>query len=201
MAQFVNLVGAGSTRMALSYAKAVDLPEKKLYVCPPVLRRELFEQKPEEGDYILVYLVNHGYAEDVIRWHKGHSEVSIHCFYDKPGAPAVENYDNTLTFHALDGDKFLRMMAGCGAMVCTAGFESVAEANYLGKPLLCIPAGNHVEQAMNAIEAQARGLGIWDSRFNISRLLSQPVPKTETFRSWVDSAEEVFLRVVKTAVG
>ena len=197
MRQFVSLAGTGSTRVALSYATVEDLPEKKLYIAPPLLRSQLFEQKPVFGDYILVYLVNHGYAADVICWHQAHPDVPIHCFYDKPGSKPVDPYDDKLTFHALDGEKFLTMMAGCRAVVCTAGFESVAEAHYLGKPLLCIPLENHVEQNMNAIEAQERGLGIRDSKFNIDRLLNCPTPHVNGFRSWVDSAEAVFLRVMK----
>lgn len=199
MSQFVKLVGAGSTRMALSYAPVRDIPEKRLYVSPPLLRRELFEQTPAAGDYILIYIVNHGYAADVIRWHEANPSVPIHCFYDKPGAKPEEWHDDKLAFHALDGAKFLRMMAGCRAMVCTAGFESVAEANYLGKPLMCIPLENHVEQSMNAIEAQERGLGIRDTKFNISRLVDLPPPHVNGFRTWVNSAEEVFMRVVKIA--
>lgn len=199
MSQFIRLVGAGSTRVALSYAKLDDDPATGLFVAPPLLRRQLFEQKPANGDYLLIYLVNHGYAADVIRWHEAHPDVPIHCFYDKPGAPPEDIRDQTLTFHALDGEKFLRLMAGCRAVVCTAGFESVAEAHYLGKPLMCIPLENHVEQNMNAIEAQVRGLGIRDKAFNISRLLDYPPPHPNGFKSWVDSAEPTFLRIMEIA--
>lgn len=199
MRQFVRLVGWGSTRMALSYAEVGDLPQKGLYVCPPVLREELFLQKPSAGDYILIYVLNHGYAEDVIRWHRANPSIPLHCFYDKPGAKADEPFDETLAFHALDGERFLRMMAGCRGVVCTAGFESVAEAHYLGKPLLCIPTQNHVEQAMNALEAAARGLALRDRAFNISRLLAASPPNPAAFRAWVDSAEQRFLRVMKIA--
>ena len=46
--------------------------------------------------------------------------------------------------HALDGELFLQMMAGCRGVACTAGFESVCEAAYFGKPLLMVPIENHV---------------------------------------------------------
>ena len=46
--------------------------------------------------------------------------------------------DDTLSFHQLDDVKFLRYMAGCKAYATTAGFESVCEAMYLGKPLLMV---------------------------------------------------------------
>ena len=37
---------------------------------------------------------------------------------------------------------------GCKAYASTAGFESVCEAMYLGKPILMVPA--HIEQDCNA---------------------------------------------------
>lgn len=39
-------------------------------------------------------------------------------------------------------------MQGCSGYVTTAGFESVCEAMYLGKPVMMIPT--HVEQEINA---------------------------------------------------
>lgn len=62
--------------------------------------------------------------------------------------------DDTLTFHRLDDVKFLKMMAGCRAYATTAGFESVCEALYMGKPCMLIPA--HVEQECNAVDAERR---------------------------------------------
>jgi hypothetical protein len=47
------------------------------------------------------------------------------------------------------------MMAECRHVVCTAGFESVSEAAWLGKPLFLVPVENHVEQQVNALDAAA----------------------------------------------
>lgn len=44
-------------------------------------------------------------------------------------------------------------MAGCKAYACTAGFESVCEALYMGKPCMMIPA--HVEFRMWENHAEA----------------------------------------------
>ena len=71
MKWYVRLVGAASTRVALSLYEAPDLPEKNLVVGPPILRRQLFELQPNpDGHFVLVYLLNHGYAEQIIDWHK-----------------------------------------------------------------------------------------------------------------------------------
>jgi len=200
MKWFTRLVGAASARVALSLYDAPNLPDKNLVVCPPVLRRRLFELSPEDGDFVLVYLLNHGYAEQIIRWHEANPKTSLHCFYDKPGAPAEDRRDDTLTFHQLDGEKFLRMMAACKQVVCTAGFESLCEAAYLGKPLFMIPVENHVEQQVNAQDAVQSRLGITDSTFNLDRLAELP-PKLDNaaFREWMKKSEGILLRAIESA--
>ena len=119
---------------------------------------------------MLVYLLNHGYAEQIIRWSAENPKTRLHCFYDKPGAPAEYQHSPSLTFHQLAGEKFLQMMAECRNVVCTAGFESVGEAAWLGKPLFLVPVENHVEQQVNALDAQQSGIGIAERSFNLDRL-------------------------------
>jgi uncharacterized protein (TIGR00661 family) len=200
---YIGVTGARSSRMALSFYHAPDIPRRKLFVSPPILRRRLFDLRPDfSGGHLLVYLLNHGYAEEIIQWHKKNPTVPIHCFYDKPGAPAEEQYDANLTFHRIDGEKFLQMMAKARGVACTAGFESVSEGAYLGKPLLLVPVENHLEQYLNACDAEQAGLGLHDSRFHLSRLLDTPKGEaTATFRAWVDQAEAVAMRAVESAAG
>ena len=99
----------------------------------------------------------------IIEWHKSNPQIALHCFYDKPDAPPEFRHDNTLTFHRLDGEKFLRMMAECKYVACTAGFESLSEAAWLGKPMFLVPVENHVEQQINAIDATRLGLGVTET--------------------------------------
>jgi uncharacterized protein (TIGR00661 family) len=202
MHAFVRLVGHRATRLALSLYEDSDLPERQLIVCPPILRRQLFELQPADGAYHLVYLLNHGYAEEIDRWQRSRPEVEMHVFYDKPGASAEETVRPNLTFHRLNGEKFLRLMAGCRAVVCTAGFESVSEAAWLGKPLFMVPVENHVEQMLNALDAVKLGLGITDRRFELSRLAELP-PRIDvrTFRNWVARAGSILSRAINEAVG
>ncbi|MGH7970629.1 MAG: glycosyltransferase family protein [Limisphaerales bacterium] len=42
MRRYVRLSGAGSTKLALSFYPAESLPAQRLFVCPPLLRQELF---------------------------------------------------------------------------------------------------------------------------------------------------------------
>jgi uncharacterized protein (TIGR00661 family) len=200
---YITVTGARSSRLALSFYSAPDLPNRKMFVCPPILRRQLFELRPDfSGGHLLIYLLNHGYATEIIEWHKKNPGVPIHCFYDKPGAPAEESCDANLTFHKLHGEKFLKMMSTARGVACTAGFESVSEGAYLGKPLLLIPVENHLEQYLNACDAERTGLGMHDSHFNLSRLLEPAkTDATAKFREWVNQAETVAMRAVDAIVG
>ena len=66
--------------------------------------------------------------------------------------------DSRLSFHQLNDTLFVRYMAGARAYATTAGFESVCEAMYLGKPVLMVPT--HIEQACNAFDAVHAGAGV-----------------------------------------
>ena len=196
------LVGGRVTKLALSLYEAPNLPAKRIVVGPPILRKQLFTLRPNPaGRFTLIYLLNHGYADQIIRWSNAHPQTRLHCFYDKPGAPAEFEHSPALTFHKLDGEKFLNMMAECRNVVCTAGFESVSEAAWLGKPLLLVPVENHVEQEVNAIDAQQFGVGLAERTFNLDRLVELPerLP-TEAFRAWLECASRKFFQAVDQAV-
>jgi uncharacterized protein (TIGR00661 family) len=202
MKLYTRLLGACSTKLALSLYEAPDLPQARMFVGPPLLRQQLFSlESNTNGDFTLVYLLNHGYAEQIIRWSAANPDTKLHCFYDKPGAPAELRHSSSLTFHKLDGEKFLKMMAECRNVVCTAGFESVSEAAWLGKPLFLVPVENHVEQQVNAIDAQQFGIGLAERTFNLDRLAELPerLP-VETFRAWMDSAPKKFFQTIEHAV-
>ena len=199
---YIRLTGSASTRIALSLYEAADLPERNLVVAPPILRRRLFDLQPDpNGKFVLIYLLNHGYADQIIAWHKANPGTALHCFYDKPEAPPEFRFDETLSFHRLDGEKFLSMMAKCKFVACTAGFESLAEAAWLGKPLFLVPVENHIEQEINAIDATRAGLGVADTRFNLDRLAELPERlDIAEYRAWLLRADSVLLRTLERIV-
>ena len=198
---YTRLLGARATKLALSLYAAPDLPEKRIIVGPPILRKQLFQlESNPNGDFVLVYLLNHGYADQIIAWSAKNPQTKLHCFYDKPDAPADFQHSPSLTFHKLDGEKFLAMMAECRHVVCTAGFESVSEAAWLGKPLFLVPVENHVEQQVNALDAEQFGIGLAETSFNLDRLVELPASlPVEKFRAWLDCAPGKLFQAVEFA--
>jgi uncharacterized protein (TIGR00661 family) len=195
--EYTRMTAWGSDRiLAISM---YDLPVRlngRLQVIPPVLRPELARVEPRDHGFMLAYLVNEGYMDEILAWHARHPAVKLHCFTDS--SKVREQYgglwkiDDTLSFHALDDRKFLSFMGECSGVATTAGFETVCEAHYLGKPAFMVPVEGHFEQYCNARDAYRAGAGIYDTRFHLSRLLQymhvHPEPTT-AFRHWVGRCE------------
>lgn len=173
--------------LALSFHQMKDDPGNKVHVVPPLLRSDILSRKGHRGNYLHGYMVNSGFGESVMRWHSTHPTLPLNFFWDKKDAEATVKVDETLTFHQLDDKLFIDSMQDCMAYATTAGFESVCEAMYLGKPIMMVPA--HIEQDCNAYDASLCGAGIVSRDFDIDSLLKfaadyRPDP---TFRSWAAS--------------
>jgi len=68
-----------------------------------------------------------------------------------------------LTFRRVSSDGFLEDLAGCEALISTAGNQLVGEALYLEKPVLAVPEPGNYEQCINAHFLKASGAGDWAS--------------------------------------
>lgn len=203
---FIRLTSAGATRrLALSLYPGAPAPTKRLDVVPPLLREAVFDLPlGMQQDFVLVYLLNSGYAEELIAWHRRRPEVPLHCFWDRPGAAPVERRDATLTFHQIDDVRFLERMARCRGLACTAGFESVAEAMYLGKPVHVVPVEGHYEQRCNARDAERVVAGARAATFDLDRLMALPPRSdaaTAAYRAWLATAETRILGAIEAAAG
>ena len=182
--------------LGLSFYPLGDDPDRRLFVVPPLLRREVRTLPPREGAYLLIYLLNAGYKSEIVSWHERHPEVELHCFTDDPKLVAEKRVDDTLTFHPLSGTKFLEMMAGARALVSTAGFESICEGMYLGKPALVVPVEGHYEQYLNSRDAFRAGAGVYADHFDIDKLmqhLDAGHEPSDQFRAWAAQAEPIII--------
>ena len=195
---FTKMTSIGAVRrLALSFRPMREDRERNITVVPPLLRADVFRQESGQGDYIHGYMVNSGFSESVMQWHKAHPRVPLRFFWDHWEEEPVKKIDDTLSFYQLDDVEFLRQMAGCKAYASTAGFESVCEAMYLEKPILMVPA--HIEQECNAFDAERDGAGIIDENFNLSNLLdfADRYRPNGQFRRWAESAEYIILNEIE----
>ncbi len=178
-------------KLALSFRPMDDAEAGRLCVVPPLLREAVRHSRPVKGDYLHGYMLNSGFATEIKVWHEKHPSVSLHFFWDKKGIQKTLKIDDKLSFHPLNDKTFIRYMAGAKAYATTAGFESVCEAMYLGKPVLMVPT--HIEQLCNAVDAERAGAGCHAATFDLdklSKLKPHSLSQEKDFRQWADTAPQ-----------
>ena len=189
-------------KLALSFTPFADDKKQNIIAVPPLLRSDLQHLKPQNNDFILAYMTQSSLVEDLIKWHEANPEVRIHCFTDKKQEKAEVDFSTNLTFHQINGQKFLAFMQNCRALVTTAGFESVCEAMFLGKPVMMVPVPKHYEQACNGLDAQRAGAGVVANTFDLDILLNY-LPKHQDisadFRQWQSESARIFLREISVS--
>jgi uncharacterized protein (TIGR00661 family) len=179
---------------ALSIKKMENVPDSRIVVIPPLLRKDVLEAEVSDGNYLHGYMLNDTYADEIIRFQADHPDVHIHFFWDRKGVEDKTIVNDHLSFYRLNDRLFIDYMAGCKAYATTAGFESVCEAMYMGKPVLMVPT--HIEQACNAYEASSAGAGIVADDFELDKLLDYiPHYKKQTdFHDWVQQSQQYILK-------
>ncbi|RMH19192.1 MAG: hypothetical protein D6701_05275, partial [Gemmatimonadetes bacterium] len=151
----------------------------------------------------LVYVLNPGQAEDVRSWHRTRPGEPVLGFWDRP-LPGPVALRPGLVFHPLDGRGYLDALARCRGLATTAGFEAVAEAAALGRPVLAVPTPGHVEQAWNAADAARAGVARTASEFRLDALMDAaartPADGAASFAAWVEAARADAVRWIEAAV-
>jgi uncharacterized protein (TIGR00661 family) len=200
---YTRLTAYGSSKnLALSFYK-IHTHDNDVVVVPPLLRKEIFDLKTSRKDYYLVYLVNNGYFEELLEWHKLNPDVELHCFTDQPETiHSKYEFDREKLFvHALNDKLFLEMMSQAKGLASTAGFESVCEAMYLGKPVLMVPIQGHYEQFCNSRDACKAGAGVFSEKFDLGKLqqFHEEESSKNWFRLWVSTAKQrIYNEIIST---
>jgi uncharacterized protein (TIGR00661 family) len=196
-----RITALGATKkLALSFTPFDNDKKQKILAIPPLLRSELAHLSTNTSDYLLAYVTQHTLAEQLMVWHDKNPGTEMHCFWDNPQYNDTFHYSPNLHFHKINGKKFLDMMRQCRGLVTTAGFESVCEAMYLGKPTFMIPVPKHYEQACNAIDAKRAGAGITGTSFDLTAFINYlPTHKdiSPEFQAWHSRSSFIFLREVE----
>lgn len=199
----VTALGANK-KLALSFRPLEDEQKKKIVVLPPLLREDLKNLATQDGDFYLTYMVNHGYSEEVMNFAQRNPEIKIEAFWDKKEAGKEFKALDNLTFHQVDDRLFLEKMATCKGLVSTAGFESICEAMYLGKPVMFIPVQGQYEQLCNALDAEISGAGVQHTHFDFKYfdgILETRNFGTDQAKNWIDSFPFIFQRQIEQSYG
>lgn len=124
------------------------------FVLPPVIKEAFVKANPTNQGHITVYLPS--FQEHcLLKAFKELKELHFHWFLS--GTQEITQKDN-ITFYPVNQELFNNSLIHCHGLITGGGFETPAEALYMGKRLMSIPIRNHYEQQCNA--AALRKMGV-----------------------------------------
>jgi len=129
----------------------------------PLFRPSLFEYPIRDEGYILVNL-KPAYREPVLRVLRGMTGIRYRIFPSKDG-----NFEEAL--------------AGCSAVLSSAGHQIISEALLLGKPILVIPQKGQYEQQLNARMLRKTNKGTFTTLSRLKKDLSAFLARLEDYRN------------------
>lgn len=187
--------------LALSFDALPDYAPLGLRVVPPLIRPNQAHHEVRDDGHLLAYALNPGYGVELSRWAASRPDVPVRCFVDGGAAALPEEAGQAIDVHDLDAERFMESLATCRAYVGSAGFESICEAFWFGKPVLAVPTEGQFEQTLNAWDAERVGAARGGTYADLDALWDTAAPpaadRVDAFRAWVASGPDVFVREVE----
>lgn len=154
-------------------------------IIPPCVRKEVLNITPSAGEHFLFYSSIGELPAGLVEFAKRNPKVEIRAYVTglrKTDAPA------NIVLPGLDSSNFLNDFASCRLFIANAGFESLAEAIYLRKPVVVAPIRGQWEQQINAGLVEEFGIGLAAPDFSLQtfeRALRHDKAPSEEVRDWV----------------
>ena len=126
------------------------------FILPPIIRHDVRQLDVKNGSHVTVYLPAFDH-ETLTSMFLQCKQAEWHLF--SPLCDAPYQKDNVFV-HPVGNKPFLESLAHAKGVITSAGFETCAEAMYLGKKLLVVPIKNQYEQLCNAAALQQMGVDV-----------------------------------------
>lgn len=126
------------------------------FILPPVIKKDILQAEPQDRGYVTVYLSSYNDAT-VSQYLKPLRDFRFQVFSKEVKQPVQ---DGNILFLPVSKSAFNKSLIGCKAILTGAGFETPAEALYMGKKLLVIPIRGQYEQSCNAAALQKMGVPV-----------------------------------------
>ncbi|MFW6153835.1 MAG: glycosyltransferase family protein [Planctomycetota bacterium] len=157
-----RLMGEPERMVVASFFEAPPRREG-IAIVGPVLRPQVRELTPSNGDHLLVYFSNgqRNYADPI------HDALKR---LDRPVwvyGTLRSGRDGNVRFRPISKTRFLADLAACHAVFATAGNQLISEAMHFGKPLLLMPEDS-LEQRLNATTVERLAYGLHAPRKTVS---------------------------------
>ncbi len=129
------------------------------FILPPVIKKDILQAEPADKGYITVYLS--AYSDATVRKYLHPlKEYRWQVFSTEVKQPVQ---DGNILFIPVSKSAFNKSLINCSAILTGAGFETPAEALYMGKKLLVIPIRGQYEQICNAAALAKMGVPVLDA--------------------------------------
>ena len=167
------------------------------FIFSPIIKDQILHAEAKNNGHVTVYLSH--YSDEVVAQQlKKVKDISFEVFSKKVREKVI---DGNITFIPIDGKTFNESMINAYGIITGAGFETPAEALYLGKKLMCLPIKGQYEQLCNAAALKNFNIPIihtMDEHFSsaINQWLNASMPKQLTLSQ---STEQIVSKVIKTA--
>ena len=116
------------------------------FIYPPVIKETVLRATPKNNGHITVYLSH--YSDEVVVQTLGKlRNIRFEVFSKKVTRPTETG---NILLKPISNEDFTQSMIHAHGVITGAGFETPAEALYLGKQLLCLPIRGQYEQLCNA---------------------------------------------------
>jgi uncharacterized protein (TIGR00661 family) len=126
-------------------------------IYPPVIRDEIRQLKPTCGKHVTVYLPAF-HHDQLLPLFKPFDSVRFEVFSKYA---TINHQIGNVAVKPINNEAFMKSFASARGVICGAGFETPAEALFLGKRLLVVPIGKQYEQYCNAAALAKLGEGVF----------------------------------------
>ena len=122
------------------------------FILAPHIRSVIRDNKGkvQRNGYILVYLSAY-YTAQLTYIFSRFTDYQFVIFSSEIDKPSI--FSNNIKLKPTNPSEFMYALLGCDGVITGGGFETVAEALYLNKPVLTIPIQGQYEQECNAVAA------------------------------------------------
>lgn len=143
---------------------AAPIRKRNTFLFPPLLRQEILDATPNQGDHVLVYVTSPAPALAKLL-------ASIRCRFVAYGF-GREGEEKNILYKKPSVESFFADLISARAIVANSGFSLVTEALHLGKPYLAVPVSHQFEQIFNAYWLEKSGYGAYWEELNKERVES-----------------------------
>lgn len=142
----------------------------------PIIRGQIRRKMVQNNGHYTVYLPAYN-DERLMKVLRACENVQWHVF--SKNSKQIVREKNVL-IRPIDQDAFIDSLASSEGVICGAGFETPAEALYLGKKLMVVPMKGQYEQQCNAAALKEMGVPV---------LKSFKLNKVDKILSWIETGQ------------